>query len=265
MPRPSLCLLLVCGLASSPAIAAEILWARGPAEGNAEGRYADGANWDGGRIPGPADRARVDRGGSVMTLDSTIVANNFLFGVNERDQTFRFTEEADVTLARNCIVAHNRGGVTADFAPGSSLRIGESLVVGQEDEPGRDDEDVAVYLRGDAVMRGGIILGLRYSGDVSGVDLLVEISGTVRADNLLVANDTENGGDAEAFLAAGLNNSARVTVTPTGVLTLAGNKTAHARELIERGILGSSLPGVRPEVVFDGRDTVVTSPLPEPE
>ena len=45
---------------------------------------------DGGVAPGPNDRARVDRGGTEMTLDSTILVNEFLFGVDEMPQLFTF-------------------------------------------------------------------------------------------------------------------------------------------------------------------------------
>ena len=69
-------------LFAAPIHADEIRWARGTASGMFVGNYTDAANWDGGVVPGPNDRARVDRGNTDMTIDSTIVVNEFLFAVS---------------------------------------------------------------------------------------------------------------------------------------------------------------------------------------
>ena len=115
-------------------------------------------------------------------------------------------------------------------------------------------------------MRGGIILGLRFDGDASGVDLRVEISGSVRADDVLVANEAPGGaGGSAAFLASSLGNSARVTLTPTGTLTLIGDKRGRARRLVEEGTLAASVPGGPLEIAYNGANTVVTASPPEPE
>lgn len=258
--------LFVSGLAlfSTPAVSGEINWGRGSASGNFVGSFNDPANWDSGAVPGASDRVRCDRSGTVMTIDSTVVANDFLFGVNESGQTFEFGPNADVTLKANYFVAFNRGRVTATQASGANLTIGGSLILGQDDNPGHDNEDITVKLGGNVKIKGGIILGLRYNGDVSDVDLLVEISGSARADSILVANDEAHGGDKQAFLAPPKNNSAKVHLTPTGTLTLVGNKVEQAEKLVAEDILAAAESGSVLDIQFNGSDTTITASTPEP-
>lgn len=259
------CLVALSGLWALPASASEIVWARGNASGNFVGQYDNASNWDGGAIPGVMDRARVDRGGTVMTLDSRITAKDFLFGVNEPGQRFEFTANADVTLNDNYFVAFNRGDVTVNIASGAKLAIGGSMIVGQDDSAGHDNEDITVNVAGDVKMSGGIILGLRYNGDVSDVDLLVNISGTVRTDNILVAHEINEGGDQAAFLAPAKNNSAQVTIDSAGTLVLIGDKRDQADQLIAEGILGTTHPASSMNVNYDGSDTRITATASEPE
>lgn len=222
---------------------AEVVWARGGASDSLIGHYSEAANWDSGAVPGPEDRARVDRGGTV----------------NEPGQTFNFTSNADVALDANYFVAFNRGNVAATLAPGSTLTIGGSLILGQDDNPGNDGEDITVKLDGAAQINGGIILGLRYNGDVSDVNLLVEITGSVRADDILVANEVAQGGDRASFLDPARNNSAAVKIGTAGRLTLIGNKIARANQLVADGTLVAVTPETSLDIDFDGTDTRITA------
>ena len=254
---------LGCVLLSSTAVAGEIRWARGTANGNHVGEFSDVANWDGGVVPAAGDRARVDRGGTVMRINSRIVVDDFLFGVNEPGQTFNFSSNADVTLKSNCMIAHNRGDVTANLAKGAKLTIGGSLILGQDDNRGNDDEDITVNIDGSVDIGGGIIFGLCYNGDVSDVDLLINISGSVKANEILIANDTVSGGDADAFFAKHLNNSAKINFAPTGRLTLFGKKIDQAKQLVADGILVSDIPDASLDIRFNGTDIVIKV-MPEP-
>lgn len=200
-----------------------------------------------------------------MTIDSRVSVQDFLFGVNESGQRFEFTPDADVELNDNYFVAFNRGDVTVNIAQGAKLSIGGSMIVGQDDNAGHDDEDITVNVAGDVKMNGGIIFGLRYNGDVSDVDLLVEISGTVRTDNILIANEVAEGGDRAAFLAQAKNNSVRVAIDSTGTLVLIGDKKDQAEQLIAEGILGTTDPYSSLNVNYDGRDTRITATASEPE
>lgn len=250
---------------TSPGGAAEILWARGSASDHPTGRYAEADCWDHGTVPAGSDRARVDRGGTVMTIDSEVTAQDFLFGVNEPGQRFEFTPDADVRLSRNFFVAFNRGDVTVNIAPEARLSIGASMILGQEDNPGHDDEDVTVNVSGDVEVNGGIIFGLRYNGDVSNVDLLLVVRGTVRADNVLIANEEAQGADRNAFLSPAKNNSARIEVAPAGTLTLIGDKRARADDLVAEGVLVAHDPYSTLSISYDGRDTQITATASEPE
>lgn len=253
------------GLPALSSGAEEIAWARGSAHGNIVGQYTDASNWDGGSVPSATDRARVDRGGTVMTIDSRVSAKDFLFGVNEPGQRFEFAPDADVTLTHNYFVAFNRGDITVDIAPNAKLSIGGSMILGQDDNMGHDDEDVTVNVAGDVTMNGGLIFGLRYNGDASDADLLVNISGTVRTDNILIANEEAHGGDKAAFLAPAKNNSVQVKIDSTGKLVLIGDKKNRAEQLIAEGIVGTTDPYASLNVRYDGRDTHVTATASEPE
>ena len=166
MNRPILSIAAMI-LFAVPLSADEIRWARGTAAGNFIGNYTNGANWDGGVVPGPLDRARVDRGLTEMTLDSTIIANDFLFGVDEEPQDFFFLSTADVTLADNFIAGLNRGQLTIDMQQGASLSVGNNFLLGQHGGLNLFDSDITATVAGVVSVADVLILGDRYDGNAA--------------------------------------------------------------------------------------------------
>ena len=250
---------------------AEITWGRGTAAGMFVGNFTDLANWnaddvspDPPRIPGPGDRARVDRSGTNMTIDSTIVANEFLFGVDEAGQTFTLQPGADVTLASNLIVSFNSGDVAFDVREGATVAVGGNFLLGQHDgkQNGQqlmNDEDVTVTVAGLVEIGGATILGDRYGLDAAtasmDVDVLLDVSkGTLRTTDIAFAPL----GDLATYLAPANNNSMGVRLGDDGLIVIVGSDaTARMNDLIADGLLYTDNANGVIQVSFDGSDTLM--------
>jgi glycoprotein endo-alpha-1,2-mannosidase len=264
-----------------PLTPAEIKWGRGTANGMFVGNYTDLANWnaddvlpDAPRVPESIDRARVDRGSTNMTLDSTIVANDFLFGVDEAGQTFTFEATADVTLNTNYFVAFNEGDITVDILEGATLSIGSSFLLGQYDgrsngDQSMDDNDITVTIAGTVDVSGATILGNKYGFDGTGtpnplttselVDVLLDVtSGTLRTSNITFAPN----GDLATYLATntspGNENTMGVRIGNEGLIVITGSDaTANMNNLISQGLLYTDSTIGSIKVTYDGADTLV--------
>lgn len=264
-----------------PLTPAEIKWGRGTANGMFVGNYTDLSNWNADnvlpdlpRVPGDIDRARVDRGASDMTLNSTIVANDFLFGVDEAGQTFTFEATADITLNTNYFVAFNEGDVTVDIQGGALLSIGSNFLLGQYDgkNNGSDfmnDNDITVTIAGLVDVNGATILGDKYGLDNTGtpnplttselVDVLLDVTtGTLRTSNILFAPS----GDLTTYLAtntvAGNENTMGVRVGDEGLIVIVGSdSTGSMNNLISQGLLYTDSGIGSLQVTYNGIDTLV--------
>ncbi len=174
-----------------PLQADEIRWGRGTATGNFIGNFTDANNWDGGVVPGINDRARVDRGGTEMTLDSTILVNDFLFGVDEEPQSFDFLPTANVTLTDNFIAGLNRGMIEMNIQQGAQLAVGNNFLLGQNvlccGGLGLFESDITATIAGDVAVTGVTILGDRYDGDPLLTDILLDVTGTLTTNNIAFA------------------------------------------------------------------------------
>ncbi len=254
-----------------PITPSEIRWGRGTADGNFVGNYTDVANWnandvlpDAQRAPSVSDRARVDRSGTDMTIDSVITANDFLFGVDEAGQTFSFEASADVTLASNLFASFNSGDIDFDVKAGASLSIGGNFLLGQHDgnQSGQqmmNDEDITVTIEGIVDSAGDVILGDRYglvsATTSSDVDVLLDITtGVLRANDIKFAPN----GDLATYLNPALNNSMGVRIGDEGMIVIVGSdSTAKMNSLIADGLLFTdSLLGTL-AVSYGGIDTIV--------
>ncbi len=260
---------------------AEIRWGRGTAAGMFVGNFTDSANWNGDdaqpdapRVPTDVDRARVDRGGTDMTIDSTLHVNDFLFGVDEAGQTFTFESGADVTLNTNYFVAFNEGDVDVDIQAGALISVGGNLLLGQYDGRSNgnlqmDDNDITVTIAGLVDVAGTTILGDKYGVDSSGtpnssttselVDVLLDITtGTLLTSNILFAP----GGDLATYLATntvpGNENTMGVRIGEGGQVVIVGSDaTSGMNGLITQGLVftDSSTGSIR--VSYDGSDTLL--------
>ena len=265
-----------------PITAAEIRWGRGTANGLFVGNFTDLANWnaddvspDAPRIPTSIDRARVDRGGSQMTFDSTIHVNDFLFGVSEAGQTFAFEPSADVTLETNFFVSFNQGDVSVDIQSGASVSVGGNLLLGQYDGTSNgdntmDDNDITVTLAGLLEVDGTTILGDRYGVDSGGtpnpattselVDVLLDITtGTLSTTNLVFAPN----GDLATYLATnttpGNENTLGVRIGDLGQIVFPGvDRSVEVNDLISDGLVYTNSSVGSLQVLFDGFDTLVS-------
>ena len=264
-----------------PLTAAEIRWGRGTANGLFVGNFTDLANWnaddvspDAPRLPTSIDRARVDRGGSQMTFDSTIHVNDFLFGVSEAGQTFVFEPSADVTLDTNFFVSFNQGDVSVDIESGASVSVGGNFLLGQYDGTSNgnntmDDNDITVTVAGLLEVDGVTILGDRYGLDGSGipnptttselVDVLLDVTtGTLVTSNLVFAPN----GDLATYLATntipGNENTLSVRVGDLGQIIFPGaDRTAEVLDLISEGLLYTDSASGSLQILYDGSDTLV--------
>lgn len=250
---------------------AEIRWGRGTASGMFVGNFTDLANWnaddvtpDPPRIPGPGDRARVDRSGTNMTIDSTIIANEFLFGVDEAGQTFVFEAGADVSLASNLFVSFNSGSIDFDVRQGASILVGGNFLVGQHDgkQNGQqlmNDEDITVTIAGSLEASGSVILGDRYGNASSAtsmdVDVLLDIAeGTLRTADVRFAPN----GDLDRYLDIASNNTMGIRIGQEGTLVIVGSDaTAKLTDFLNDGLLYTDDPSGTINITFDGSDTLV--------
>ena len=250
---------------------AEIRWGRGTATGMFVGNYTDLANWnaddvspDAPRVPGPGDRARVDRSGTDLTINSTVVANDFLFGVDEAGQNFKFEAGADVTLASNLFVSFNSGDVDFDINEGASVSVGGNLLLGQHDgrQSGQqmmNDEDITVTIAGNVDVAGTTILGDRYGLNVAttsmDVDVLLDVTtGTLRTTEIQFAPN----GDLATYLAPANNNTMGIKIGDDGSIVIVGSDaTASINSLLADGLFYTeSTTGVI-QVSYDGSNTLV--------
>ena len=263
-------------LGATPSSAAEIRWARGTADGNFIGNFTDPANWDGGVVPGIADRARVDRSQTEMTLDSTIVVNDFLWGVDEEPQTFNFLAGADVTTVDNFIAGLNRGLINLNVDEGASINVGNNFLLGNLTTCCGGltlfDSDITATVSGDIVVTDTMIMGNAFDGTPILTDVLLDVTstGTVTANNIAFSPPGP-GGDLAAYLAAG--NTYRVNIAEGGLVALRGDLVGQIEAQIDEGFyttdsLDGSLRavfdadagltlisvGTAPECDFDGDD-----------
>ncbi len=250
---------------------AEIRWGRGTATGRYVGNYTDLSNWnaddvapDSPRAPGPGDRARVDRASTDMTINSVVVANDFLFGVNEAGQTFTLEAGADVTLASNLFVSFNSGDILFDVQEGASVAIGGNLLLGQHDgkqngQQMMSDQDIRVIIAGTVESAGALVLGDRYGlvaeTTSSDVDVLLDITtGTLRTADIRFAPN----GDLATYLAPANNNTMGIRVGDEGQIVVVGsNSTAKVNSYIADGLLYTDSATGTIQARFDGFDTLI--------
>ncbi|QEG36372.1 DUF5010 domain-containing protein [Bythopirellula goksoeyrii] len=256
---------------AAPTTPAEIRWGRGTATGMFVGNYTDLANWnaddvtpDPPRIPGPSDRARVDRSGTDMTFNSTIIANDFLFGVDEAGQTFNLEAGADVTLASNLFVSFNSGDIGFDVQTGASLIVGGNFLLGQHDgkqngQQFMNDEDITVTIAGMVDNIGDVILGDRYgllpATTSMDVDVLLDVTtGTLRTSDIKFAPN----GDLSTYLAPANSNTMGIQIGDDGLIVIVGSdSTAKINNLIADGLLYTNSATGTIQVSYDGTDTLV--------
>lgn len=240
-------------LFAMPAQAAEIRWARGTADGNFIGNFADGANWDGGVVPGIADRARVDRGLTEMTLDTTIVVNDFLWGVDEEPQTFNFMATADVTTISNFIAGLNRGMINLNVSQGATIDVGNNFLLGNQTTccGGQPlfDSDITATVGGDITVFDTLIMGNMFDGTPILTDVLLDVTstGTITANNIAFSPPGP-GGDLAAYLAAG--NTYRVNIAEGGLVSLRGDLVGQIESQIMEGFYTTDSP-MGLSVVYD--------------
>ncbi len=258
--------------ATQPAITpAEIRWGRGTATGMFVGNFTDLGNWNADdvspdlpRLPGPGDRARVDRADTDLTFDTTVVANDFLFGVDEAGQSFTFESGADITLAANLIVSFNSGDILFDVQTGASVSVSGNFIIGQHDgkqngQQFMNDEDITVTIAGMVESSENVILGDQY-GLVSAttsmdVDILLDVTtGTLRTSDIKFAPN----GDLTTFLSPAMNNSMGIQLGFEGEIVIVGSDaTAKINGLISDGLLYSASSSGTIKINFDGTDTIV--------
>lgn len=265
-----------------PLTPAQIRWGRGTATGMFVGNYADSSLWnaedvlpDLPRVPGDIDRARVDRGGTDMTFDTTLVADEFLFGVDEAGQTFTFAPTADVTVNTNYFVAFNEGNVVVDVQKGAAITIGGNFLLGQFDGNGNgasfmNDHDITVTIAGTVDNTNGTtILGGKYGLDNSGtpngsttselVDVLLDVTtGTLRTKNIAFAPN----GDLATYLAtntvAGNENTMGVRIGEEGLIVIVdSDATGPMSSFISSGLIYTDSPTSTVRAFYDGADTLL--------